>query len=102
MRKKVFQNEIFQKKYFVFKVKVRALVGSQLASYSEQFTNKFNWKTPKHIINKPSQLPAIERPLPGMSYNPSYDAHQVEFRNSLSSKDKKHRFVSLGSPSSSS
>jgi len=65
------------------KVKVRALVGSQLASYSEQVTNKFNWKTPKHIINKPSQLPAIERPLPGMSYNPSYDAHQDLLRQAV-------------------
>lgn len=65
------------------KKKVRDLVGSQLASYSEQVTNKFNWKAPKHIIKKPSKLPAIETPLPGMSYNPTYDDHQNLLRQAV-------------------
>lgn len=65
------------------KAKVRALVGTQLASYAEQVTNKYNWKTPKHIIKKPTKLPAIETPLPGMSYNPTYDAHQNLLRQAV-------------------
>ncbi|UJR09151.1 hypothetical protein I4U23_013399 [Adineta vaga] len=58
------------------KEKVRAAVGSNLASYMEQVYQTYDWKVPKHITKKPSKLPAIDKPLPGTSYNPTYDDHQ--------------------------
>lgn len=68
---------VFQDLHFLFKEKVQALVGPALASYTDQVIQKYQWKVPKHIIKKPTKLPAIETPLPGTSYNPTYDDHQV-------------------------
>jgi len=48
-----------------------------MASYMDQIYQTYDWKVPKHIIKKPSKLPAIEKPLPGTSYNPTYDDHQA-------------------------
>ena len=48
-----------------------------MASYVDQIHQTYDWKVPSHIIKKPSKLPAIEKPLPGTSYNPTYDDHQV-------------------------
>ena len=57
--------------------KVRASVGPAMAAYVEQVYQTYDWKVPKHIIKHPSKLPAITTPLPGTSYNPTYDDHQV-------------------------
>jgi hypothetical protein len=48
-----------------------------MASYMDQIYQTYDWKVPNHITKKPSKLPAIEKPLPGTSYNPTYDDHQV-------------------------
>ena len=60
--------------------KVRALVGDNMASFVEQVYQTYDWKVPRHITKKPSKLPAIEAPLPGVSYNPTFDDHQVRCR----------------------
>jgi len=65
------------------KEKVRSLVGPAVASYTEQIYQTYDWKVPKHIIKKPSKLPAIEKPLPGTSYNPTYDDHQNFLRKAV-------------------
>jgi hypothetical protein len=56
---------------------VRKCVGSAMASYMEQIYQTYDWKVPRHITEKPSKLPAIEKPLAGTSYNPTFDDHQV-------------------------
>ena len=48
-----------------------------MASFVEQISQTYDWKVPTHIVKKPSKLSAVETPLPGTSYNPSYDDHQV-------------------------
>ena len=63
--------------------KVRKLVGPELASYTEQVYQTYDWKVPSTIIKKPTKLPAIETPLPGTSYNPTYEDHQVNRSPSL-------------------
>jgi hypothetical protein len=55
-----------------------ALVGPELAAYVDQVHQTYDWKVPRHITKKPTKLPAVERPLPGTSYNPTYDDHQVK------------------------
>jgi hypothetical protein len=62
--------------YFI--EKVRSLVGPKMASFVEQVYQTYDWKVPKHIVKKPSKLPAVDKPLPGTSYNPTYDDHQVK------------------------
>ncbi|XP_063793922.1 ribosome biogenesis protein NOP53 [Pseudophryne corroboree] len=44
--------------------------------YLEQ-TKKSRVKRPEKLKNKPSQLPAVEVPAPGASYNPTYESHQA-------------------------
>lgn len=61
--------------------KTGSLVGPKLASYLEQVHQTYDWKVPSHIVKKPSKTPAIEKPLPGTSYNPTYDDHQVKYLN---------------------
>ena len=51
-----------------------------MASYMEQIYQTYDWKVPRHITKKPSKLPAIDKPLPGTSYNPTYDDHQVKIQ----------------------
>jgi hypothetical protein len=63
--------------------KIRSAVGSNMASYMEQVYQTYDWKVPKHIIKKPTKLPAIDKPLPGTSYNPTYDDHQVKNKSNL-------------------
>ena len=62
------------------KEKIRQLVGPKLASYTDQVYQTYDWKVPNHIVKKPTKLPAIETPLAGTSYNPTYDDHQVKKR----------------------
>ncbi len=78
MKRKVNKN-LFKYHFFSFLLeKVRSLVGPELAAYTDQIYQTYDWKVPNHIIKKPSKLPAIEKPLPGTSYNPTYDDHQVK------------------------
>jgi hypothetical protein len=58
------------------KEKVRSVVGPNMASFMEQVYQTYDWKVPKHITKKPTKLPAVERPLAGTSYNPTFDDHQ--------------------------
>jgi hypothetical protein len=54
-----------------------------MASYMHQIYQTYDWKVPNHIIKRPSKLLAIEKSLPGTSYNPTYDDHQVNRKSSL-------------------
>ncbi|CAF4744791.1 unnamed protein product, partial [Rotaria magnacalcarata] len=63
----------------------QSLVGPVLATYLDQVHQTYDWKVPSHIVKKPSKLPAIEKPLPGISYNPTYDDHQVTRKKNYSS-----------------
>ena len=62
---------------------IRSLIGPELAAYTDQVYEKYDWKVPNHIIKKPSKLPPIEKPLPGTSYNPTYDDHQVKINSCI-------------------
>jgi hypothetical protein len=77
MKRKV-QENLFEYFSIIFRIeKVRSLVGPAMASYVEQIYQTYDWKVPTHIVKKPSKLAAVEKPLPGTSYNPTYDDHQV-------------------------
>ena len=62
-----------------------------MASFVEQVYQTYDWKVPKHIIKKPSKLPAIEKPLPGVSYNPAFDDHQELLRKAVEVEVEKER-----------
>ncbi|CAF1103256.1 unnamed protein product, partial [Adineta ricciae] len=73
------------------KEKVRASVGPAMAAYVEQVYQTYDWKVPKHIIKHPSKLPAITTPLPGTSYNPTYDDHQDLLKKAVDVELEKER-----------
>ncbi|CAF3114271.1 unnamed protein product [Rotaria sp. Silwood2] len=73
------------------KQKVQSLVGPKLASYLDQVNQTYDWKVPTHIIKKPSKLPAIDKPLPGLSYNPTFDDHQDLLRKAVDVELEKER-----------
>jgi len=76
------------------KKKAKEIVGKNLAGFIDQVTKNYEWKVPKHITKKPSELPAIDIPLPGSSYNPTYDAHQELLQKALNveiEKEKKEK-----------
>ncbi|CAF3499714.1 unnamed protein product [Rotaria sp. Silwood1] len=73
------------------KQKVQSFIGPELASYLDQVHQTYDWKVPNHIIKKPSKLPAIDKPLPGTSYNPSYDDHQNLLRKAVDVELEKER-----------
>jgi len=62
-----------------------------MASYVDQIYQTYDWKVPNHIVKKPSKLPAIEKPLPGTSYNPTYDDHQNLLRKAVDVELEKER-----------
>jgi len=62
-----------------------------MASFMDQVYQTYDWKVPNHIIKKPSKLPAIEKPLPGVSYNPTYDDHQELLRKAVEVELEKER-----------
>ncbi|CAF0928341.1 unnamed protein product [Rotaria sordida] len=73
------------------KKKVQSIVGPQLATYIEQVNQTYDWKVPNHIIKKPSKLSAIDKPLPGTSYNPTFDDHQDLLRKAVDVEIEKER-----------
>jgi len=78
------------------KEKAKEIVGKNLAGFIDQVTKNYDWKVPKHIIKKPSELPAIEVPLPGTSYNPTYHEHQELLQKALTvevEKEKKEKKI---------
>jgi len=62
-----------------------------MASYVDQIYQTYDWKVPNHIIKKPSKLPAVDKPLPGTSYNPTYDDHQNLLRKAVDVELEKER-----------
>jgi len=62
-----------------------------VASYIDQVFQTYDWKVPSHITNKPTKLTAIENPLPGTSYNPTYDDHQDLLRKAVDVELEKER-----------
>ncbi|CAF2259494.1 unnamed protein product [Rotaria magnacalcarata] len=73
------------------KQQTQSLVGPVLATYLDQVHQTYDWKVPTHIVKKPSKLPAIEKPLPGISYNPTYDDHQDLLRKAVEVELEKER-----------
>jgi len=73
------------------KEKVQLLVGPAMASYMDQIYQTYDWKVPSHITKKPSKLPTIDKPLPGTSYNPTYDDHQDLLQKAVDVELEKER-----------
>jgi len=73
------------------KEKLRSVVGPNMASFMEQVYQTYDWKVPKHITKKPTKLPAVERPLAGTSYNPTYNDHQDLLQKAVDVELEKER-----------
>lgn len=82
-------------KYDLWEVKEKTPIGDVYVDYAEDFEkvrlsriNKCQTKQNPNVLKKPSLLPAVEQPHPGLSYNPTKEEH-TELLISIGEKKKK-------------